>query len=348
MKIAAWKETAKKSCKTKCEEIGMKTYNLVNSVKGGCGKTTFSIWLSCYLGMSEEKEVEQTILVDMDLLGTSMQSVFFGKKEMPDEYAFVNEIFDGKKESSKPFVHKIRLANGQLMNVIFSSTKMEDRIKFKSGDYSSYTPIVKHSIFRSGLKELIKNNQKLYESEVKHFVFDMPPNSDGFSDAAMECIFNPRHSVARETSRNNLFVMIGSEWGQTVATAAEVKAILTRRDARMPDKIFFVINNNVSGDFDSEQYKKRKDYLKEEIASMKLTEEETEKIYFLKMTQSRAYTQMGIDALGIVNADKDKIIEAVPRGIVEEIASFKEEFKIVKENALRILITNEKPGERKE
>ncbi len=323
----------------------MKTYNLVNSVKGGCGKTTFSIWLSYYLGMPEEKKVEQTILVDMDLLGTSMQSAFFGTKEMSDEYAFVNEIFEGDNKCPKPFVHKIKLDNGQIMNVIFSSTRMEDRIKFKSGDYSSYTPIVKHSIFRSGLKELIEENQQWFGREVKHFVFDMPPNSDGFSDVAMECIFNPRYSVAQGSDRKNLFIMIGSEWGQTVATAAEIKAILTRRDTRMPDRIFFVINNNVSGDFKAEHYNNRKEYLEEAIADMKLSEKEMEKIFFLKMIQSRAYTQMGNDASGIVDVKGEQLGEAIPRGIVEEIASFKEEFKIVKENALRILITNEKPGE---
>ena len=66
-------------------------YNIVDSVKGGCGKSTFSIFLALTLDadrynelMKEEKEVDmfppEVCLIDMDLQGTALAYLLFGEK----------------------------------------------------------------------------------------------------------------------------------------------------------------------------------------------------------------------------------------------------------------------------
>ena len=50
----------------------MRIYNVVQSVKGGCGKTTFSIMLSSFLGLNKNREkMGETCLLDVDFQGTS-------------------------------------------------------------------------------------------------------------------------------------------------------------------------------------------------------------------------------------------------------------------------------------
>ena len=55
----------------------MRVYNIVQSVKGGCGKTTFSIMLAGFLGKKENRdECGKTCLVDADFQGTSLIHLF--------------------------------------------------------------------------------------------------------------------------------------------------------------------------------------------------------------------------------------------------------------------------------
>ena len=352
----------------------MTTYNLVNSVKGGCGKTTFSIWMAYYLNtLSEEdyqkakeqlalaemyvmgsmhteavdevrekmlemtkkisrceKEINTAVLIDMDLLGTSMLAIFNGNHDAC-KTAVTNEIFQGVKDSRKEFIEKIKLKNGKYINVIFSSMNHLERDKFKAGRYAGYSPVVKHSMFRSGLRELLKCNKRIDGKKVKHFILDMPPNSDGFSDAAMECIFNKKYSVADNDDRKNLFIMIGSDWGQTIATIAELETLLKRSDDMMPDRIFLVINHNLRGNFGEECYQIRKDKIEEALKGMNLAEKERERFFFLKMYNNEKYTELGIGmgsgGIGLRNADSGVIGDAFPKAVITAAAQYGKEFE---------------------
>lgn len=285
----------------------MATYNLVSSVKGGCGKTTFSIWMARYL--------DEALLIDMDLLGTSMQILFNGNTDMC-RTALVNDIFQNVKSVKKEFVEKIKLKDGKCMNVIFSSMDYSEKEKFKSGKHSGYTPVVKHGIFRLGLRELIKHNKTIEGRTVEHFIFDMPPNSDGFSDAAMECIFNPRYSDLGKEDRKNLFIMIGTDWGQTIATINELKSLLLHNDEREPDRIFLVINHNMGNNFGKDHYEARKHEIEGELKGWNLSEKVMHKIFFLKMEHNEYYTELGIGGKGFRNADTDEINNSFPKAVI--------------------------------
>lgn len=351
----------------------MATYNLVNSVKGGCGKTTFSIWLAYYLNVQsekdyewacdEEKEAEEllnkaeaendakkikkakadkkkasayvkkceeelnaALLIDMDLLGTSMQIVFKGNDE-ECKTAVTNDVFQGVKNNTKTFIEKVRLKNDKYINVIFASMDKNERRKFKSGKYAGYTPVVKHSIFRSGLRELIKNNGQIESTKVRHFIFDMPPNSDGFSDAAMECVLHPKYSVIGADDRKNLFIMIGSDWGQTMATIAELEDLLKHSDDMISDRIFFVINHNMRGIFEDSNYNDRKQKIIDAIEELQLTQKEKNNIFFLKMSTGDKYHELGIKGGGLQKVNENEIGDVFPKAVIKAVARYQEDFK---------------------
>lgn len=351
----------------------MATYNLVNSVKGGCGKTTFSIWLTYYLNnMSEEEEKKNTaLLIDMDLLGTSMQVVIKGnaretdekedsaKKDNEkknnekenDEVAYTNDIFNGVKNSRKSFVQKIKLKNDVILNIIMANMKVDERDKFKSGRYSGYAPTVRHSIFRAGVQELIKANKTIDGKEVKHFIFDMPPNSDGFSDTAMECIFSKKYSNLNDKDKKNLFIMIGSDLGQTVATQSELKMLLDRSDEMMPDRIFIVFNHNSRGEMGEDGYLIRKQKIEKIIRNSKLKESEKNSIYFLKMCNGDEYAKLGIGnkdgGKGLQNAEPDRLNDVLPKTVISAYAKYEDqEFtEIIDERKLLKLVLGEEQNE---
>lgn len=296
----------------------MATYNLINSVKGGCGKTTFSIWMSYYLGHS--------LLIDMDLLGTSMQVLFHGNVENRGE-AYTNDVFQGVKNSTKKFAEKISLQNGRDMNVILSSMEYKAKDRFKAGKYSGYSPIVKHSMFRLGIRELLKHNLSINGETVEHFVFDMPPNSDGFSDAAMECIFNPKYSDLKKEDRKNLFIMVGADWGQTIATIYELKDLVLRSDESVPDRIFLVLNNNHGRTFGNADYQMRKEEIQKAVREWSLEEKTRDKIFFLRVEHNEHYKQLGITAEGLINADERKVNDAFIKGNISAFAAFGKNFE---------------------
>lgn len=286
----------------------MATYNLIDSVKGGCGKTTFSIYLARYL--------KKSLLIDMDLLGTSMQVLVHGNDTDSQNTAYTNDVFQRVKDNRKKFVEKLNLKNSECINVIFSSMDYKEKDKFKAGKHSGYTPVIKHSMFRQGLRELLKHHKKLDGETIEHFIFDMPPNSDGFSDAAMECIFSTKYSDLTDNDKKNLFMVIGADWGQTVATINELKILLMREDDNIPDRIFMVINCNLGDYFEDTDYNNRKREIEKALNTWHLKEETKNKIVFLKMKHNEHYTKLGIAGKGLKEATFNEINNAFNAVIV--------------------------------
>lgn len=295
-----------------------KTYNLINSVKGGCGKTTLSMWLAYSL--------ENSLLIDMDLLGTSMQALIYGDDKKSHDTAYTNDVFHGVENNKKKFVERVDLENGKCINLIFASMEYKEKDQFKAGKQSGYTPVVKHSMFRMGLRNLLKHHKTISGNEVEHFIFDMPPNSDGFSDAAMECIFNKKYSDLDKEDRKNLFMVIGADWGQTVTTINALKTLLLNNEENRPDRIFLVINSNLGDKYIKEDYYHRKEKIEATLNTWSLDEAIKKDIVFLKMEHNRHYTELGIAGIGLKDADANEIGNAF-NAVVVASAMYGEDFK---------------------
>lgn len=320
----------------------MATYNLIHSVKGGCGKTTFSVWLAYYL--------KQSLLIDMDLSGTSM-SVLFNGNDRIDGLAYTNDVFQGIKENPKKFVRKItwEFLKDKEINVIFSSMDYNAKNKFRAGKRSGYSPVVKHSMFRLGLRDLLKHHKTIEGIPTKHFIFDMPPNSDGFADAAMECVLNPKHSDLKSEDKKNLFMIIGVDRGQTMVTISELKSLLLHEDDREPDKIFVVINHNLGEHFSDEDYEIRKKLVQDELDKWSLSAQTKSKIFFVKIRHNESYTKLGIEGKGLKDANDQEIADAF-RAMVLAVDAYGEDFDDISQNddgnnKLRKLISGEYDAE---
>lgn len=241
------------------EEI--RTFNFINSIKGGCGKTTFSLLLSDYLSSiginkgkpeKRQKNSEKCLIFDMDLQGTAMQYLFKGNLQESEDIKYLNDAIRDCK-SPNEYITINTLTDGTVINTIFSNPTITEKEKYRVSAQGSYSPVVKHNVFRDGLKEFLKKFEGLPQ---RHFIFDMPPNSDGFSDAAMECLLNRRHSIAKKEDRINLFYVLGLDNSQINPTIDEIKNLLERKDIKEFTNIYIIFNENIplnfqiSDDFD--------------------------------------------------------------------------------------------------
>lgn len=154
-----------------------KIYNAVYSVKGGCGKTAFSILLSYYLS---EKSVSkgEVCLVDTDIMGSSMINAFTPfqtVEELPERIRkcrFINEVVNVKKSDgiSEFFVNTGELEkpedkneldeNEEIVNsiefdVVFCSPKSGDINKFRIGEDGGFDTDILHQMFKSGFCSFI-------------------------------------------------------------------------------------------------------------------------------------------------------------------------------------------------
>lgn len=304
----------------------MKVYNLVNSVKGGCGKTTFSIWLAYYLSKKNHREqVGKSGILDMDLLGTSMLAVFWGssteqviKRELRDK-KFINNIFHNNQYTSS-YSNTILLQNGINLNVVFASIDSKDKKKFKVGGHSNYSPVIKYSTFRMGLKMLLTKNEEIRELET--IIMDMPPNSDGFSEAAMECIFDKHYQITEEEDKRNLFFMVGPDYGHTVATINDLEEIINKKDEKFPDKIIIVFNDNLCSTVSEDVMRRRMGEFKLCINEMGLTEEEKDRIIFMIMNRNEKYARSSFEGNGLCNLSANEIEENFPECPVNKYATY--------------------------
>ena len=171
-----------------------RTFNAVYSVKGGCGKTAFSILLSYYLADKKQKEKEQkekeqkdkepekVCLIDADILGSSMLNTFltlYNEKAIPDfvkKHKFINDVVNtgrladykkffislkemetiqGEKPESDDIGQDVKISRD--FNVVFSSPKSEDINKFKINSANQFVPVVLHNTFKSSFSAFMND-----------------------------------------------------------------------------------------------------------------------------------------------------------------------------------------------
>lgn len=296
------------------EEI--RTFNFINSIKGGCGKTTFSLLLSDYLSSiginkgkpeKRQKNSEKCLIFDMDLQGTAMQYLFKGNLQESEDIKYLNDAIRDCK-SPNEYITINTLTDGTVINTIFSNPTITEKEKYRVSAQGSYSPVVKHNVFRDGLKEFLKKFEGLPQ---RHFIFDMPPNSDGFSDAAMECLLNRRHSIAKKEDRINLFYVLGLDNSQINPTIDEIKNLLERKDIKEFTNIYIIFNENMPLnlqiiDYSSNKEKKEND-LKGTCDSKKNNickqlnhlEKEKDKIHFGVVAKKQKYATWCIEGQGL-------------------------------------------------
>lgn len=239
-----------------------KVYNIIDSVKGGSGKTTFSIMLSLLLDnkLTELRNNNETstCLIDMDIQGSALLYLLYGKsyldgesdKKKEDRIKFLNERViavgeeNGLKENyANSFCFKDKASSGPRTDVIFGDPRTESKKKFRSMSNQNYSPEVLYSTYRMGLANMLANLKGTEKYAYRQVIFDMPPNADGYSDAVYDVILKKDYSVMKKYDKCNLFLISTLDTGQRLATLDYFFELAASENFQKVNKIFFVFND---------------------------------------------------------------------------------------------------------
>lgn len=242
------------------KDKAVKVYNIVDSVKGGSGKTTFALMLSLLLDNkltgSRKNNETSSCLIDMDIQGSALLYLLYGKsflngetdKEMAERIAYLNDrvVAVGEESNMKrnyvnPFFFRDKETSGPRTDVIFSDPRTESKKKFRSMSNQNYSPEVLYSTYRMGLGNMLSNLKGMKEYVHRHVIFDMPPNADGYSDAVYDVMLKKEYSVMEEDDKCNLFFMVTMDMGQRSATMDYFFELVSSENFQKINKIFLFL-----------------------------------------------------------------------------------------------------------
>lgn len=279
----------------------LRTYNFINSVKGGVGKTTLSVFLANYMEkqqMEASKEIKdlggKIMLLDLDLQGTAMHYLFEGNARVKDKGdVYLHQIILNDEEITRAVCVNKLDGNPPAINAIFSDDSMEAKLLYRAGAKNNYSSAITYDLFRTGLLRML---EELKYGDYNHFVFDMPPNFDGFASTSVEAIFREKK---KQEENINMFFVTGMDPGQVKVTVEEVKSMFTHQEHFMFDNLFIVFNNNIPvlDSYNPEVFTDR--VLSCQTLINGLQEDEKKRIYFMYMPFHKTYAEFSQTDLGL-------------------------------------------------
>ena len=191
------------------------TIHIVDSVKGGSGKSTFALKLALSINQKKEtipsgsketddslesknndENIYKSIIIDLDFMGTSWlptyKNALISKHGMPYDMIYVNDlVFDWNHYRSMDYTQSIKINNTEI-NVIVCSDNPRYKEKFKV-DGTNKSPSIQYDIFQNRVMKLIS---KLEKEGYTDIILDMPPNSEPYSDTILrQCLQDSEYYV---------------------------------------------------------------------------------------------------------------------------------------------------------
>lgn len=184
---------------------------IVDSVKGGCGKTALAIHKA--LELASKNAENKVCIIDMDLLGTSIEAflgisycsslnpkvhylsdMFLTRSSIKTENYVRNLIFsendrsivEGENFDKKDMQETTQDINGQKLlkiGAVFSSPLEVDKRLFKPNIATHYVHHVDYNFFARKIEMLFERLEGY-----THIVIDMPPNSDPYTDSIFDLL----------------------------------------------------------------------------------------------------------------------------------------------------------------
>ncbi len=189
-------------------------YIIVTSVKGGCGKSSVS--LRTAIELLEEDPKRNVIIIDMDILGTCLERFVDGKtkgeaKLLIGGTYLTRQIREHETSSQRyltdwvikdpnrlnsnviwrdysvitNLVEGSRAINDKL-HIVFSSPEQAVKNMFQPKNASGYRSVVSIRYYKEVLRNFVQKLNDYSTPKFTHVIFDMPPNSDPYS----ECIYD--------------------------------------------------------------------------------------------------------------------------------------------------------------
>lgn len=184
-------------------------HHIVYSTKGGCGKTAFSLCLSCTElsefirkvsgkeGASYTTDTQTTTsllnynyYLDLDFLGTSVMEclpIFESEVAKVQDLIFNRLTVDNIK----------KIVDNKLDLKVFAvPADKEQKEKNNFQVKRKHTPLLRYDEFRYEMDSIISNIGLFVDTESLNnnnysinYIYDLPPNSDGYTEAFFEEIF---------------------------------------------------------------------------------------------------------------------------------------------------------------
>lgn len=170
----------------------MVRFHVVNSVKGGCGKSTFSLYLANHLTAMSHK----TVIIDLDIGGSTWYRGFkpylvrdteepaaAGKKGdfKKEETKFLNDLlYEYKKNKTREHVFKLRVldaAKNAERNIDVVMTNPEKAACIRDEELD-----LLESAICSLVDEIAANTYSTDSNKTVDIIFDMPPGYEEHSE----------------------------------------------------------------------------------------------------------------------------------------------------------------------
>lgn len=249
--------------------INKRCFNVIDSVKGGSGKSSLSLMLAlaCSHKFSSSDEARNgkisAYLIDMDFQGSAFSHLIFGKSALgsngqaeqyinekilsyyrySDKKYISNPIF--KLDDDKPGISSDeRIPEYYNIAASLASPYSNDRARFKAVSRLNYSLQITYSTFYAGLKKLISSIDLDFANDKspEYILFDMPPNSNGYSDAVLDILFGNKEGRPKD-SAFNYFELMTFDSGHIDATMRWLESFVKDEKYCFPDHFFFVFNN---------------------------------------------------------------------------------------------------------
>lgn len=304
-------------------------YNIIDSVKGGCGKSTLSLMLSLaaqknlyenmHIPVDDENPIICSMLLDMDMQGSSWQHLLFGRS-LPGENGLAKEsinkaLIESYRNKvpdciSKPWFFFNDLLFSKLsIYAALASQDFNEREQFKAVSRLNYSSHITYLSFLSGLKKTLKHLKDLTEQKIHYVFFDMPPNSNGYSDSVLEVLLDGRgSSTLDKKSPRNYFEVMTLDLGNINTTLDWFTHFVNEEPYQFPDHFFFVFTNVpdsiASMDLKDSLVFQTINYMRKELSASlqgRLSKKIRDRIYFLGIEYQKDYlrTCCSANALGI-------------------------------------------------
>lgn len=280
----------------------MRIYNVVQSVKGGCGKTTFSIMLSSFLGLNKNREkMGETCLLDVDFQGTSLINLFTCDDKVDTREVRQCYLNDKMRKYDDCYSY-VREYNGfdRKFYYVPSSPKQDQKEWFSANAKMNYIPHMAYNMFEINLKSMLDSNGEGIAKEIEkltNIIFDMPPSCDAYSDIIKKCVVNESERIRKSEDIVNYFLMINLDPTHLYSTIEYLEQILRGSD-QIPTHIFIVFNNTFYFQNDSkvEQtlnliFEERKKDIEIALEKEHIDEKTREKIIFLTCPLYKKYVE---------------------------------------------------------
>ena len=182
-------------------------YYIVDSVKGGCGKTTIAMYKAIELANLNPKN--KVCYLDMDILGTAVEK-FLGITSNPEVgVKYFSDMFENRESiRSEHCVRKllfnkndfsvnnksdniidptVNIENCIEVGAVFSSPDENKKNMFKPSISTHYNQHIDYDFFARTLEILF---DELKTGKYTHMVIDMPPNSDAYTDSVFKLLLD--------------------------------------------------------------------------------------------------------------------------------------------------------------